>query len=124
MDKKEKKSRKLNTLLSDRAVEYILTRDLEDLGHLDEEQIAQRLRVDLPSLLNTFESHQKITLRRFIIREKIHRALFILDKTPVVSIENLSRQLGFPQTRDFISEFTGYFHVAPDRYRELRAESL
>jgi AraC-like DNA-binding protein len=110
-----------NNLLADRAVEFILTRNIEQLGNLTEEEIAETLKVKPSYLLKTFRTQQNIALKRFITREKIHRAIFILDKNQAISVDELSHKLGFHKTAEFSLEFQSYLAIDPYRYRELRA---
>ncbi|HLP45985.1 MAG TPA: hypothetical protein VK469_08565 [Candidatus Kapabacteria bacterium] len=115
------KKNKKNSLLVDRAVEFILTRNIDELGALTEEKIAENLKVQPSYLLETFKLEHSITLKRFITREKIHRAIFILEKNQVQSVEELSNKLGFPRSDDFVMEFQEYLAIDPFRYKELRA---
>lgn len=115
-----KKSKK-NNLLAERAVEFILTRGVAELATLTEEKIAENLKVKPSDLLKTFMMQQSLTLKRFITREKIHRALFMLEKNQALSVEELSNKLGFPRAADFILEFKAYLDVDPYEYKELRA---
>jgi AraC-like DNA-binding protein len=109
-----------NNRLIDRAVEFILTRGTKELGTLTEEKIAETLDVKSSHLVRTFKIQQCIPLDRFITREKIHRAVFILEKDHSISIEALSKKLGFPRLKDFIMEFEHYLLIDPHRYKELR----
>ena len=114
-----KKSNRDNRL-ADRAVEFILTRDTGELRTLTEEKIAKTLEVKSSHLAETFKIQQCIPLDRFITREKIHRAVFILEKDHSISIEALSKKLGFPRLKDFVMEFEHYLLIDPHRYKEIR----
>lgn len=114
-----KKNKKTN-LLADRAVEFILTRGIEELASLTEEEIAEKLNVKPSYLLKTFLLQQSLSLKRFITREKIHRAVFILEKNQAISVEELSNKLGFSRPDDFVMEFQDYLAIDPYRYKELR----
>ena len=101
-------------------MELILTRDLEQLAALTGQTIAAQLPVNPTYLHRSFKMKQNITLEHFITREKIHRAIFILEKNHPISIEDLSRQLGFKSCEDFKKEFEHYLAISPQRYREIR----
>ncbi|HLP47127.1 MAG TPA: helix-turn-helix domain-containing protein, partial [Candidatus Kapabacteria bacterium] len=107
------KKNKKNSLLVDRAVEFILTRNIDELGALTEEKIAGNLKVQTSYLSETFKNEQNIALKRFITREKIHRAIFILEKNQELSIEEISNKLGFPGSDDFVMEFQEYLAIDP-----------
>ncbi len=115
------KKNKKNNLLADKAVEFILTRDIEKLRTLTEEEIAENLKVKPSYLLKTFMTQQSIALKRFIAREKIHRAIFIIEKNQSVSVEEISNKLGFSRLDEFATEFQAYLAIDPYRYKELRA---
>lgn len=113
-----KKNKKYN-LLIDKAVEFILTRNIDELAALTEKKIADNLKVKPLYLQETFKTGRNIALERFITREKIHRAVFILEKNHVLSIEEISKKLGFPKADDFVMEFREYLAIDPHNYKEL-----
>lgn len=109
--------------LSERAVEFILTRSLNELARLTETQVSEKLGANKAFLCQIFKSVQNISLKGFILREKLHRATFILEKVPGISIEELSVKLGFQRTEHFIKEFENYLAIKPGRYKELKNQS-
>ncbi len=114
------KNSKKNAFLCDKAVEFILTRSIEELSALTEEKVAETLEVKPSYLIEIFKNHQHVALNHFISREKIYQAIFILEKNPSISIEELSEQLGFYQTDDFVMEFQNHIFIDPYRYKELK----
>ncbi len=106
--------------VSDRAVEYILTRKIEDLGGLTGVEIAAAVGVKPSYLSRKFKSDQKIALDDFITREKIHTALYMLEENREMSIEELAGKLGYMELDSFITVFKNYIAVEPERYKELR----
>jgi AraC-like DNA-binding protein len=108
-----------NEHLCDRVVEYILTRDNEELGVLTEERIAEVLDIGPSELARKFAKHQRIALNRFLVRERIHRAVFILEKDRSIQVAALSEKLGFSRSDEFVMEFKNYLAVHPNKYREL-----
>ena len=63
-----------------------------------------------------------MAISEYILREKIYRAYFILRRDTAISIEELSRELGFTQIEDFDFEFERYFAISPENYRNLEHE--
>ncbi len=106
--------------ISERAVEYILTCSLDELKNLSVEKIARNLQVNRSYLSRSFKIDQQMSLSDFILREKIHRAVFILDRNHEQSVQELSDTLGFYREEDFVVEFKNYIAVDPGRYRDLR----
>ena len=109
--------------VADRAVEYILSRKLEELGSLTEEEIAQEVGVSLPYLLRNFKKNQNISLKNFITREKIHTAIFLLEKQKDLTIEDLAGKLGFPKINQFYDAFCGFIAVDPLTYKVLKRQN-
>jgi AraC-like DNA-binding protein len=106
--------------VSDKAVDYILSRNLEKLRYLRAGNIAERIGVNRSYLSRRFKIEQNISLKDFIIREKIHRAIFILEINPGKSIPELSTELGFLKVENFTQEFRNYMAIDPERYRYLK----
>lgn len=107
--------------LSQQVVEYILTRDMEELATLSVEKIAKIVHRNRAYLYRKFKSDQKISIRQFILREKMHRTVFILEKDNEISITELSRRLGFLSVERFAREFIKYLAIDPRKYRELKS---
>lgn len=112
--------KKSSPCASHRAVEFILSRKLEDLGSLTEASIAQCIGVSISYLLRKFKEEHKITLCGFITREKIHTAISILEKHQEVSVDELAVKLGFLKVSRFIRAFRNYVGVDPLTYRKLK----
>jgi transcriptional regulator GlxA family with amidase domain len=108
-----------NDHISPRVVEFILTREPEELSTLSGQKIAAALSLDLLNLTRAFESDQHISLDRFIVREKMYRAFFLIEKNQGITIEELAKKMGFLQTREFAKEFETLFLIDPGKYKEL-----
>ena len=119
-NKKIKRGKNSDTSLSQRVVELILTQNVESLASLTEEKIAETFAIKPVYLLKKFEIDQRISLSRFILWEKIRRAFFILEKDNAVSIEELSRKLGFCRTNDFTREFEKFLAIEPGKFKGLQ----
>ena len=112
-----------NNGLSERAVEFILTRNIEELAHLTEAGVSQVLGANQAVLLRIFKVNQDISLERFILREKLHRAAFVLASEPEISVKKLSEILGFRKIEHFSKEFEDYLAITPARYKKLRLKN-
>ncbi len=106
--------------ISDRAVDYILTRRNEELKDLTEVKVASGIGANRSYLARCFKTDRNISLSRFVRREKIHRALFILEKDHRKCIEELAKELGFIKVDDFVREFKNQVAIEPSKYRDLR----
>jgi AraC-like DNA-binding protein len=105
--------------ISREVVEYILTRDTEELAYLTAQKIAEIFQMAPSSIFHAFETDQHITLDGFINREKIHRAIYMLDHDNDISIDQLASKMGFHEPLRFSSEFKNYVLIEPQRYREI-----
>jgi AraC-like DNA-binding protein len=107
-----------NEYLCDRVVEYIMTCDVEELGVLTEKRIAEALDISPSELVRKFARHQRIALNRFLVRERIHRAVFMLEEDRSIPVATLSEKLGFSRSDEFVMEFKNYLAVHPNKYRD------
>lgn len=105
--------------ISRRVAEFILTRQLDELSTLTREKISTVLSLDPVKMTRAFESDQHISLERFILREKMYRAFFLIEKNHGITIEELAKKMGFLQTLEFAKEFETIFLIDPGKYKEL-----
>ena len=108
-----------NDHISHRVVEFILTRQLDELSTLTREEISGALNLDPVKMTRAFESDQHISLDRFIVREKMYRAFSLIEKNHGITIEELAKKMGFLQTLEFAKEFKTIFLIDPGKYKEL-----
>lgn len=106
--------------LSERAVKFILSRRVEELTALTPVNVAGSLGIEPADLCRQFEKDQSMSLERFIQREKIYRALFIIEKNRDISERTLAAQLGFNNSQDFADEFETHLLVKPHKYIYLK----
>ena len=108
-----------NTKISDRVVEYVLTRNLEELSVLSVENIAHNLDINRSHLSRTFKQEKNSTIEEFISKIKIVRSAALLKENDALTIKNISKKMGFCRVDYFIRIFKLYFGTTPARYREL-----
>jgi len=109
--------------ISDLAVEFILKQSEEELQKLSAAKIARFLGVSKAYLSQEFKKDQKISCPDFIVREKLHRAFFVLNMNREKSIDKLAKELGFPTTDDFTIEFEKYHAITPERYKVILSKT-
>ncbi len=109
-----------NINLGERVVACILGRKTEELPGLTGAGIAGYFGVDEPYLATTFEREQHISLAQYILREKIYRALFIIEKNHKITDSELAARLGFTEYAVFDREFRKFFLIEPAKYIDLR----
>lgn len=108
--------------VSECAVEYILTRDLDDLKELTVEKIAKNIGINKLYLSLMFIIDQRITIPGFIVREKLHEAYFILEGCKKKKVVELSKELGFQDTEEFNMEFEKYFAIKPEEFKDIKSK--
>ena len=115
---KEKKDR-----LAEQAAAYILSLNDETIRTLTAADVAAKVNMNLIFLSFIFKIAQKISIANFILREKLHRAFFILDKNRDISILELAKILGFAEAEIFEAEFEKYYAIKPILFQELREKN-
>lgn len=106
--------------ISTRVAEFILTRNHEELAALDERKLAEVFGINRSLLSRSFKRRQKMAVDRFILRERLYRAFFWIEKARGISGRELSRQLRFDRFEDFGREFKKLFLLTPDRFIALK----
>jgi AraC-like DNA-binding protein len=105
------------------AMEFVLTRKLEALGELTVSGIARELKVSRSYLARVFKRERNVSLKEYLLREKMHRAESLLIKEPQITIKELSAKIGFLDTNYFAYVFKRYYGISPGRYRECKKSS-
>lgn len=112
-----------NNSVSDRVVEYVLTRSLEELATLTVEQISTHLKVNRSHLSRSFKNEKSFTIEEFIFKIKIIRSADLLKEEEKFTIKDIARKMGFCRCDYFIRIFKLYFGTTPAKYRELMRQS-
>lgn len=106
--------------ICEKVVEFILTRRDRDLAVLSKNNIARFFGVEDASLAREFMAGQNMTLDQFILRERLYRAFFLIEKKHRLSGSRLARELGFNSPGIFRREFKNLFLISPDKYIRLK----
>jgi len=105
--------------ISDRVVEYVLSRKINELGTLTVENIAANLKINRSHLSRTFKNEKNFTIEEFVFKIKIIRAASMLKDDVEMTIKEIARKLGFSRCDYFIRIFKRYFGTTPAKYRDL-----
>lgn len=109
--------------IPERAVDFILSSKNEDLRDIKVHEVARKIKANRSYLSRAFKKEQRLSITGFISREKVYRALFILDKDQQKPIEELSQELGFNRIEDFVLEFKKHIAIDPVRYRDIKKQA-
>ena len=109
--------------LCDLAIEFILTRTLEEVGEVTVVRIARELKVSRSYLARVFKRERDVSLKEYLLREKMHRAESLLINESQITIKELSEKIGFLDTNYFAYLFKRYYGISPGRYRKCKKKS-
>ena len=91
--------------VSDRVVEFVLTREIKDLENLTVSAIARKLNINRCYLSQRFKYDKKFSLHDYILMVKILRSLSLLEAKDEITIEVLSKKMGFASPDYFTRVF-------------------
>ncbi len=106
--------------ISELAAEFILKQSMEELRKLTLAKIAKSLGVSRGYLSRRFKKDQGIMFSKFLLREKLYRAFFILTKVREKPVDELAMDLGFLKVAVFDREFEEFFGIGPGKFRDLK----
>jgi len=106
--------------LCDLAIEFVLTRTLEEVGEVTVVRIARELKVSRSYLARVFKRERDVSLKEYLLREKMHRAESLLINESQITIKELSEKIGFLDTNYFAYLFKRYYGISPGRYRKCK----
>lgn len=109
-----------NTELTDQVTEFLLTCDDAVFCKLNVSSIARLFNVDRSHLAREFKASKNYTLSKFIQKEKMGRAASLLSRSSKLTLEQLSKKMGFCTPEYFREVFKKHFGVVPSKYREYK----
>lgn len=103
--------------ISDKVVEFVLTREVGDLENLTVSAIARKFSVNRCYLSQKFKYDKKFTLHDYILMVKILRSLSLLETQEEITVEDLSRKMGFAGPDYFTRVFKRIIGTTPGKYK-------
>jgi AraC-like DNA-binding protein len=106
--------------LSDRVVEFVLTREVSEMADLTVKNIARAFNVNPSYLSRRFALDKKVPLGEHIMQMKIYRSALLLamNDSKELTVKQLAKNLGFCTTSYFIHAFRKLFGIGPGKYRD------
>lgn len=104
--------------VSDRVVEFILTREVSDLENLTVSSIARSFEINRSYLSQRFKSDKSFSLHDYIVMVKILRAMSLLEKEDSLTVDVLSRKMGFSSSDYFTRVFKKVIGTTPGKYKK------
>lgn len=107
--------------LCDKVVEFVLTRNVDELASLTVSEIARRFNVSQSFLNRKFKHSRNFPLREYLFREKMARSALLLREDAGLTIKDVSERMGFQDNDYFTYIFKNHFGVPPGKYRECKS---
>ena len=114
---------KSNNNLAEQVATYIVQCRLDQLVELTITDLTRCFQVSKPILINHFKKRIGTTPGKFILREKMNRAIFLMARDHQLTVKKLSENLGFCKCDYFIEVFKNHFGLPPNKYREIRLKT-
>lgn len=105
------------TKISDDVVEFVLTREVRELENLTVNAIARRFNMNRCYLSQRFKYEKKFSLHSYILMIKILRSLSLLETEENITVEDLSKLIGFSSPDYFTRVFKKMIGTTPGRYK-------
>lgn len=103
--------------ISDNVVEFVLTREVKELESLTVNAIARKFHINRCYLSQRFKYDKKVSLHRYILMIKILRSLSLLETEENITVEDLSKRIGFSSPDYFTRVFKKVIGTTPGRYK-------
>jgi two-component system response regulator YesN len=108
-----------SSTISDSVVEFVLTRDIKDFETLNVSSIAREFKINRSYLSQRFKYDKKYSLHEYILMIKLLRALSLLESSSDITIEELSKKMGFANADYFRRVFKERIGTTPGKYKSL-----
>lgn len=103
--------------ISDNVVEFVLTRQVQELENLTVNEIARKFSINRCYLSQRFKYDKKVSLHNYILMIKILRSLSLLEGEENITVEDLAKQIGFSSPDYFTRVFKKMIGTTPGRYK-------
>lgn len=105
------------------AIEFVLSREIEELGTLTVARIARELNVSPSYLSRLFKYTRHVTLKEYLVRTKMFISASLLLDDSHIKIAELAQKMGFEDAEYFACVFKKNFGVSPAKFRECKMRS-
>ena len=103
--------------VSDRVVEFVLTREIKELENLTVSAIARKFKLNRCYLSQRFKYDKKFSLHDYILMVKILRSLSLLEAKDEITIDVLAKKMGFASSDYFTRVFKRIIGTTPGKYK-------
>ena len=103
--------------ISDRVVEFVLTREVRELENLTVGAIARKFNMNRCYVSQRFKYDKKFSLHDYILMVKILRSLSLLEAKEEITVEDLAKKMGFASSDYFTRVFKRIIGTTPGKYK-------
>lgn len=103
--------------ISDRVVQFIVSRGIDELGDLTVNSVAQEFNMNRSYLSNRFKADKNIFMHDYILMIKILRSLVLLESEDI-TVDALARKMGFSSAEYFRQVFKRNVGTTPGNYKK------
>lgn len=100
------------------AAEYIFNMDTGQLGNMTAAHLEEKFNTENTDLDNLFQDEMGLTLKDFLVSEKMYRAAKLLKpkkRNPPIP-EKVALRLGYDNLIDFSNDFMNKFGTTPEEF--------
>lgn len=108
-----------SSTICDSVVEFILTREVKDFETLNVSSIAREFKINRSYLSQRFKYDKNYSLHEYILMIKLLRSVSLLESNNDITIEDLSRKMGFSSADYFRRVFKRRIGTTPGKYKNL-----
>lgn len=108
--------------ITEEAIEFIISRDLDELAGLTRYHVAATLGINKAYLSEKFKEDTHWTVLEFITFEKMKRAERLLQTRPDLTVNEISLKVGIVKCTQFRSKFKKVYGLKPGKYRKVTKE--
>ncbi len=105
--------------ISELVVEYVISRNLEELSELTRYKIANHFGINQNYLSEKFKEDTRMTVWEFLNFEKMKRAECLLKTRHDIPVKKISHLVGIVKLTHFRSKFKKIYGLKPGRYRKM-----
>lgn len=107
--------------IPERVVYHVLTVTDRQFADLSVGTLAYSFDIDRYKLSRQFKRHNNMTLEKFLFKEKMSRAAFLLKAVENITVREVAERIGFCTSGYFIQKFKEYYGIRPGKYKMYKA---
>lgn len=99
---------------------HVMTVPDKEFAGLSVGTLAYSFKIDRYKLSRQFKNQTQITLEHFLFREKMSRAVLLLNIDKNITVKEVAERIGYCTSGYFIQKFKEYYGIVPGKYKEYK----